>query len=63
MPNQNARYAAIVAFGQKAGKRLDDGLCPRCGKPAQQFRDCTSEREYEISGLCQKCQDVIFAED
>jgi hypothetical protein len=63
VPNQNARYAAIVAFGQKAGPRLDRGECPRCGKQPGEFRDDTSEREYEISGLCQKCQDAIFAED
>lgn len=63
MVSQKNRFAAVVAFGEQAGKRLDDNLCPRCGKPAQQFRDETSEREYDLTGLCQKCQDVIFAED
>lgn len=63
MPNQNARFAAIVAFGPKAGKRLDDKQCPRCGKAPEDFRDVASMREFEISGLCQKCQDAIFAED
>lgn len=63
MPNQNARFAAIVAFGKQAGDRLDKGLCPRCGKPAERFRDRASEREHLISGLCQKCQDAIFVDD
>jgi hypothetical protein len=62
--NQNARFAAIVAFGKRAGDRLDRGLCPRCGKPAKEdFRDDVSRREYLITGLCQSCQDVIFVED
>lgn len=64
MPNQNARWAAIVAFGKQAGDRLDRGMCPRCGKQSKGiFRDVTSEHEWEISGLCQPCQDVIFVED
>jgi hypothetical protein len=61
--NQNARFAAIVAFGKRAGDRLDRGLCPRCGKPAGDFRDALSKREQMISGLCQPCQDAIFVED
>ncbi len=31
-----------------------------CGGPATEFRDPESRREYEISGLCQKCQDEVF---
>jgi hypothetical protein len=31
-----------------------------CGKPATIFRDRLSEKEYNISGLCQECQDKIF---
>lgn len=31
-----------------------------CGEPATEFRDAISEREYSISGLCQKCQDATF---
>ena len=31
-----------------------------CGKPVEGFRDAISKREYEISGLCQNCQDEIF---
>jgi hypothetical protein len=63
MPNQNARYAAIVAFGKEAGPRLDRGQCPRCGKEPKGFRDAVSAREHGISGLCQNCQDAIFREE
>ena len=31
-----------------------------CGKPIGEFRDETSQREYTISGMCQKCQDSVF---
>lgn len=31
-----------------------------CGKPAINFRNDTSRREFTISGLCQECQDEIF---
>ena len=33
-----------------------------CGGPAIDFRDATSGKEYRISGLCQKCQDIIVSE-
>jgi hypothetical protein len=35
--------------------------CVWCGKPATEFRDELSAREYEISGTCQACQDEVFA--
>jgi len=31
-----------------------------CGGPANEFRDSLSVREYQISGLCQACQDRVF---
>lgn len=36
-----------------------------CGKEVKEneFRDDVSYRESKISGLCQSCQDRIFAED
>lgn len=39
-----------------------EGMCPFCGilvRP-DSFRDSLSEREFEISGLCQDCQDQMF---
>lgn len=34
-----------------------------CGGPITEFADEVARREFEISGLCQACQDRIFAED
>ena len=31
-----------------------------CGKPAIEFRDAASTREFTISGFCQACQDAVF---
>lgn len=33
-----------------------------CGQVATEFRDALSQREYQIIGLCQKCQDKIFGD-
>lgn len=43
--------------------RIKFGLCPICGKKVWKFRDKLSEREFEISGMCQICQDEIFREE
>ena len=38
--------------------------CVRCDTGSNLvFRDEISKREYEISGLCQKCQDDIYGEE
>ena len=31
-----------------------------CGQDAVHFRDEISAKEYQISGLCQSCQDSVF---
>lgn len=42
--------------------RRDKGLCPFCGKEInlEAFRDELSRKEFNISGLCQTCQDETF---
>ena len=35
-------------------------MCPRSFDPATEFKDELSQREYEISGMCQKCQNSVF---
>ncbi len=46
-------------------KLIDQGRCPDCTEKvlAGSFKDALSEKEFQISGLCQKCQDEIFKED
>jgi len=39
---------------------IKSDTCATCGKPATQFKDDLSRREYTISGMCQACQDEIF---
>lgn len=43
---------------------VDHAACASCGLPLPPgaFRDALSEREFAITGLCQPCQDEVFAE-
>ena len=36
-----------------------------CGKPVNglDFRDALSAKEYQISGLCQACQDTVWPDE
>lgn len=43
--------------------RQKEGLCPTCGGEITEFRNALSRREFEISGMCQECQDSVFGED
>ena len=40
---------------------IESDTCSMCGEPAVEFTDELSKREFTISGLCQKCQDIAFA--
>ena len=37
--------------------------CVRCAGEAELFKDELSERDYAITGLCQKCQDWVYQEE
>jgi len=57
---------AIDAFNPSGRKRVDSikqDTCSWCGKPATEFRDELSCKEYIISGLCQECQDKTFGKE
>ena len=57
----------IKIFGFDKQRSINDLHCiPNpygCGKPITGFVSKKSEREYGISGLCQKCQDEIFGKE
>jgi|TARA_R110000824_G_C15139486_1_gene669870 hypothetical protein len=55
-------YAArpIDAIFPKRRGAMQLGLCPTCGSDATEFRDALSQREAQISGCCQACQDMVF---
>lgn len=43
-------------------KNVEKGICPFCEKPVKEedFKNEISKREFELSGMCQKCQDNLF---
>jgi len=43
-------------------KSREQGICPFCKKPTAvgDFRDPLSLKEWQISGICQECQDGFF---
>ena len=45
-------------FGQPTGEH--NTVCVICRAPAVDFRDDVTRREFQLSGLCQPCQDIIF---
>lgn len=49
----------------KEVEAVENGFCPLCGDlvNTNDFRDGLSKKEFEISGICQKCQDDVFGED
>ena len=49
-------------FGVDRRESIRQGICTQCSKPVDVFRDSLSRKEYTISGYCQACQDVEFAE-
>lgn len=53
------RQAGLGKFVDK----VEHGFCPTCDKPVvvTDFKDELSKKEYEISGMCQKCQDEVFS--
>lgn len=70
MATPTKKHPKIEAFLEETFGRttaITGNMCvPRpagCGGPATEFRDQKSEKEYRISGLCQKCQDAIFGVD
>lgn len=50
-----------IIYPVQAGLK-EIGICPACMKPIKEndFKDKLSRKEFEISGLCQKCQDGVF---
>ena len=49
---------------KKEVENVEIGICPFCTNPISkdEFRDELSLKEYQISGLCQNCQDEMFGD-
>ena len=58
-------YGIDAVLGALTGKdrveTVAESRCVTCKAPDMRFRDDLSRKEYTISGMCQKCQDVVFA--
>jgi methyltransferase-like protein len=45
------------------GRKQSSAVCVTCGSDAvktEDFKDALSEKEFSISGMCQRCQDAIW---
>jgi len=53
---------AVERFFPEKVELARKGLCTDCGKEIKEedFTDELSKKEYSISGLCQKCQNLVF---
>ena len=58
MDNNLRNRVANALFGH-----TPEGHCVSCKREAGTFRDEASAREWSISQMCQRCQDVIFRDD
>ena len=48
---------------QVFGRKREEGKCVMCGKDVdveKDYQDELSRKEYEITFMCQECQDSVF---
>ena len=57
------KHLAEFLFGEQPSEALKKNTCVMCKKNITGFRDEVSKKEYEISALCQACQDSIFEDE
>ncbi len=57
----NKKILQQTGFDEEV-KAVEQDNCPLCRRKVDkdEFRDELSRKEFEISGLCQSCQDDIF---
>lgn len=57
----NKDIMRAAGFGAEV-ERFENGLCVLCSKPVviAELRNDMSRSEYEISGMCQTCQDGVW---
>ena len=60
----NKDIMKAFGFAEEVAK-VDLGMCPFCNEIVKEedFRNEISKKEFQISGLCQKCQDKMFGAD
>jgi hypothetical protein len=71
IPEPDTYNEEISPYGCFSGSsKFGSHTCPTCRKPPTEvngekfflFRDSLSAKEYQISGMCQSCQDKTFGD-
>lgn len=57
--NTYAKKSVAKIFPENIEK-IRNAICVSCGSKIKGFKSELCKREYQISGLCQKCQDSVF---
>ena len=52
--------SSTAPYGRPTSGALALGICVSCAEDASSFHSEIAKREYQISGLCERCQDEIF---
>lgn len=61
MENKSEEVKAVIeSVFPGTAKAIEEYKCPCCRKPIGPFKNALSQREYQISGMCQECQDSVF---
>ena len=53
--------ALSLKLARPRSEAFAERACVTCGGAATKFDSSLSEKEYSISGMCQTCQDSMFA--
>lgn len=49
-----------ISYGRTQKEEEEKGICLFCGNEKGEFRAEINIKEYEISSMCQKCQDEFY---
>ena len=65
MPNKSKKIEGMLerlseGFALPRSIASQSNKCTICGNDAIEFRDDISRKEYQISKMCQPCQDSFF---
>ncbi|MFW6281280.1 MAG: hypothetical protein ACOC1O_00600 [bacterium] len=62
--NKHKKDMLKAAGFDKEVENVEKNLCPFCNEKVNEseFENDLSRREFEISGMCQRCQTKIFGE-
>jgi hypothetical protein len=60
--DKNPKMAEYLEWLYGRTTAIAGDTCAACQGPATAFSDELSRAEYKISGLCQTCQDIAFAD-